>query len=200
MYDPKFWNERYSRDGYLYGTEPNTFLVEYSELLAGPVLSLSEGEGRNAVYLALRGLKVHGVDASEVGLAKAQALAKLKGVEIQTEVADLSVFEPKKNYYGSVISISAHLPGAMRNKLYPKIEQCLKLDGILLLEAYSEAQLVRNTGGPKNADMLMTVEKLEREFPNLEPILIRELEREVSEGEGHSGLASVVQFIARKKA
>lgn len=70
----------------------------------------------------------------------------------------------------------------------------------MLLEAYSESQLTRDTGGPKDVDMLMTVEKLMREFPSLEPILIRELEREVSEGEGHVGLASVVQFIAQKKA
>lgn len=200
MYDQNFWNEHYARNDYLYGTGPNSFLVEHSDLLTGPVLSLSEGEGRNAVFLAVRGLKVHGVDISEVGLTKAQALAKLKGVEIQTEVADLSNFEPKNNFYGSVISISAHLPSAVRNNLYPLVERCLKQDGVLLLEAYSERQLSRNTGGPKDIDMLMTVDKLKREFPNLEPILIRELEREVSEGEGHAGLASVVQFIARKKA
>lgn len=200
MYDQNFWNERYTRDDYLYGTGPNSFLVEHSDLLTGPVLSLSEGEGRNAVFLAVRGLKVHGVDISEVGLTKAQALAKLKGVEIQTEVADLSNFEPKNNFYGSVISISAHLPSAVRNNLYPLVERCLKQDGVLLLEAYSERQLSRNTGGPKDIDMLMTVDKLKREFPSLEPILIQELEREVSEGEGHAGLASVVQFIARKKA
>jgi len=200
MYDQNFWNERYARDDYLYGTGPNSFLVEHSDLVTGPVLSLSEGEGRNAVFLAVRGLKVHGVDISEVGLTKAQALAKLKGVEIQTEVADLSNFEPKNNFYGSVISISAHLPSAVRDNLYPLVERCLKQDGVLLLEAYSERQLSRNTGGPKDIDMLMTVDKLKREFPNLEPILIQELEREVSEGEGHAGLASVVQFIARKKA
>jgi len=192
MYDQNFWNERYARDDYLYGTGPNSFLVEHSDFLTGPVLSLSEGEGRNAVFLAVRGLKVHGVDISEVGLTKAQALAKLKGVEIQTEVADLSNFEPRNNFYGSVISISAHLPSAVRNNLYPLIERCLKQDGVLLLEAYSERQLSRNTGGPKDIDMLMTVDKLKREFPNLEPILIQELEREVSEGEGHAGLASVV--------
>ncbi len=200
MYDKKFWNERYASAEYLYGTDPNSFLVEHSDLLAGPVLSLSEGEGRNAVFLALRGLKVRGVDISETALSKAQVLAKLKSVEIQTEVADLSNFEPEKNSYGSVISISAHLPSVIRNKLYPLVELCLKPNGILLLEAYSENQLARNTGGPKDADMLMTVAKLEQEFPNLEPILIRELEREVSEGEGHAGLASVVQFIARKRA
>ena len=109
-------------------------------------------------------------------------------------------YEPKNNFYGSVISISAHLPSAIRNNLYPLVEQCLKLDGIILLEAYSESQLARSTGGPKDADMLMTISKLEEEFPNLKPILIREFEREVSEGEGHAGLASVVQFIAQKKA
>ena len=200
MIDKNFWNERYASGEYLYGTDPNSFLLEHSALLTGPVLSLSEGEGRNAVFLAVHGLKVHGVDNSEVGLEKAKALAKSKGVEIQTEVADLANFEPKKNFYGSVISISAHLPSAIRNKLYPLVEQCLKPGGIILLEAYSESQLARNTGGPKDADMLMTVAKLEREFPNCEPILVRELEREVSEGEGHTGLASVVQFIACKKA
>jgi hypothetical protein len=75
----------------------------------------------------------------------------------------------------------------------------LKPGGILILEAYSENQLSRDTGGPKDADMLMTVDKLRREFPNLEPVLLREVEREVFEGEGHTGMASVVQFIARKK-
>jgi len=193
------WNERYSGDDYVYGTEPNSFLAKYADLLIGPVLSLAEGEGRNAVFLASLGLKVHGVDGSEVGLAKAQALARSKGVEIQTEVADLGTFEPAANSYGSVVSISAHLPSAVRKRLYPLVERCLKSNGILLLEAYSEDQLARDTGGPKDPDMLMTSAKIEREFPNCEPILLRELEREVCEGKYHTGIASVVQFIARKQ-
>ena len=193
------WDQRYAVDEYIYGTEPNSFLAEHAEMLKGPVLSLAEGEGRNAVFLASLGLKVHGVDGSNVGLAKAQALARSRGVEIQTEVADLEVFEPAANYYGSVVSIFAHLPSAIREKLYPLVEQCLKPGGILLLEAYSEDQLARDTGGPKDADMLMTRAKIEREFPNCEPILLRELEREVCEGTYHTGVASVVQFIGRKK-
>ena len=194
------WNERYSGDEYVYGTEPNSFLAEHAEMLIGPVLSLAEGEGRNAVFLASLGLKVHGVDGSEVGLTKAQALARSKGVEIQTEVADLGTFEPTANNYGSVVSIYAHLPSAIRQRLYPLVERCLKPNGIILLEAYAEDQLARDTGGPKNPDMLMTRAKIEREFPNFEPILLRELEREVCEGKYHTGIASVVQFIARKKA
>lgn len=164
------------------------------------MLSLCEGEGRNAVFLASRGLDVLGVDCSEVGLAKAQALAKSRGLVIETEVADLGEYRPKERHFGSVISISAHLPGSIRKKLYPLIEKALQPNGIVLLEAYSENQLKRNTGGPKDIDMLMTVEKLRAEFPNLTPLLAREIEREVSEGEGHTGMASVVQFIARNEA
>jgi SAM-dependent methyltransferase len=199
MYDEPFWNKRYANRDYLYGTEPNSFLAEHCSLLSSPVLSLSEGEGRNAVFLATRGLEVVGVDISAVALEKAQRLAEACGVEIKTLVADLSTFEPEENHYGSVISISAHLPSTVRNKLYPSIERSLRTNGLILLEAFSENQLTRDTGGPKDADMLMTVEKVQREFPNLEPVLLREVEREVLEGEGHRGMASVVQFIARKK-
>jgi len=199
MYDESFWNKRYANRDFLYGTEPNSFLAEHCHLLTGPVLSLSEGEGRNAVLLASRGLDVIGVDISSVALEKAQTLAKSRGVEIKTVVADLATFEPEENHYASVISISAHLPSTVRNKLYPSIERSLRTNGLILLEAFSENQLTRDTGGPKDADMLMTVEKVQREFPNLEPVLLREVEREVLEGEGHRGMASVVQFIARKK-
>jgi cyclopropane fatty-acyl-phospholipid synthase-like methyltransferase len=194
------WNQRYSSDEFVYGTEPNSFLVENAELLKGPVLSLAEGEGRNAVFLASLGLDVLGVDGSEVGLEKAQKLAASKGVEIKTEIADLATYEPPANFYGSVVSISAHLPSDVRRRLYPSVEQSLKLGGIILLEAYSKSQLSRDTGGPKDPDMLMTAPDIVKEFPNCDVILCHEIEREVVEGEFHTGLASVVQFIGRKKS
>ena len=199
MYDEEFWNKRYAGDDYLYGTEPNSFLAEQHKRLRGPVLSLSEGEGRNAVFLASHGLEVVGVDISAVALEKAKRLAKSRGVEIATIVCDLETFEPEENKYGSVVSISAHLPSKIRNRLYPLLEMSLQSAGIIVLEAYSENQLSRDTGGPKDWDMLMSVDKLRREFPNFEPVLLREIERELSEGDGHTGMASVVQFIGRKK-
>jgi len=194
------WNERYAGDEFAYGTEPNSFLAEHAHLLTGPLLSLAEGEGRNAVFLASLGLEVLGVDGSAVGLAKAESLARSRGVAIHTQVADLGEFQPLENHYGSVVSISAHLPSEIRSKLYPLLERCLKPDGLLILEAYSLDQLARNTGGPKDPDLLMTCAKLEHQFPNLEPILLREVEREICEGQYHTGIASVVQFIARKPA
>ena len=72
------WNERYSAKEYAYGTEPNTFLAaHFAHLPKGRVLSLAEGEGRNAVFLAQQGYAVTAVDGSQVGLYKAQALAEL---------------------------------------------------------------------------------------------------------------------------
>ncbi|MEZ6087693.1 MAG: hypothetical protein R3C05_06645 [Pirellulaceae bacterium] len=58
------------------------------------------------------------------------------------------------------------------------VELSLKRDGIVILEAYSKAQINRDTGGPKDLDMLMSVEDLQNEFANLEPILCHEFERE----------------------
>jgi cyclopropane fatty-acyl-phospholipid synthase-like methyltransferase len=152
------WNQRYSSDEFVYGTEPNSFLAANTEVLTGPVLSLAEGEGRNAVFLASLGLEVRGVDGSVQGLAKAQKLAESRGVRISTEVADLATYNPPTNYFGSVVSISAHLPSDLRRRLYPLVEQSLKPGGIILLEAYSKSQLSRDTGGPKDPDMLMSAE------------------------------------------
>lgn len=193
------WNERYSAEEYVYGVEPNAFLAEQACQLTSPVLSLAEGEGRNAVYLASLGLDVLGVDCSEVGLAKAQRLAVSRGVKISTEVVDLANYGPPENTFGSVVSIFAHLPSALRARLYPLVERSLKPGGVLVLEAYSKEQIGHNTGGPKDVDMLMSVADLEDAFPNCEVILLRQIEREVVEGTFHTGMASVVQFVGRKK-
>jgi SAM-dependent methyltransferase len=146
-YDGSFWNQRYAGDRFVYGIEPNSFLAEHSALLTGPALSLSEGEGRNAVFLASLGLDVLGVDISSVGLEKARRLAEQNGLRIRTEVVDLATYEPGELHFGAVISIFAHLPGAIRQRLYPLIARSLKPDGLIVLEAYAESQLSRDTGG-----------------------------------------------------
>ncbi len=64
------WNQSYSQPGYAYGTDPNEFLVSVAgRIPKSRVLSLDEGEGRNAVYLANLGYEVVAVDSSDVGLS-----------------------------------------------------------------------------------------------------------------------------------
>jgi cyclopropane fatty-acyl-phospholipid synthase-like methyltransferase len=75
------WDERYSIDDYLFGTEPADFLVAHAHLLepGSKVLAVADGEGRNSVYLAQLGHDVLAMDASAVGVAKARELAADRG-------------------------------------------------------------------------------------------------------------------------
>ncbi len=92
------WNERYSQTEYAYGKHPNDFLVQViQQIPKGHVLSLAEGEGRNAVYLAQQGCQVTAVDGSSIGLEKARKLAAERSVEIETIVADLAEFVIQPN-------------------------------------------------------------------------------------------------------
>lgn len=193
------WDEKYSAEEYVYGKEPNQFLeARATELPMGEVLCLAEGEGRNAVYLASLGFRVTAVDQSPVGLAKAERLAAEKGVEIETICADLADFPLGEARWDAIVSIFGHLPPGVRRKVYGALATALRPGGVLLLEAYTPAQLGRGTGGPQSADLLVTADLLRREIPGLEFLHLEELERDIVEGRGHTGPASVVQLLARK--
>src|SRR4029079_4815374 len=80
----QMWDERYSTEEYAYGTKPNEFLeANYKHIPKGRVLSLAEGEGRNAVFLAQQGYEVTAVDASSVGINKAKKLAEANNVSVE---------------------------------------------------------------------------------------------------------------------
>ncbi len=193
------WDEKYSAQHYVYGKEPNAFLAAHAvELPPGEVLCLAEGEGRNAVYLAGQGFNVTALDLSPVGLDKAQRLAAEKGVEIDTICADLAEFKLGSARWDAIVSIFGHLPPDVRRQVYANIPGALKPGGVLLLEAYTPEQMGRGTGGPRSVDLLVTAAMLRDELPGLEFLHLEEREREVVEGAGHTGLASVVQLIARK--
>jgi hypothetical protein len=69
-----------------------------------------------------------------------------------------------------------------------------------VLEAYTPNQIGRGTGGPQDPDMLMTLELLREELSGLEFFHAEEIERDVREGEYHTGVASVVQVIGLRPA
>jgi SAM-dependent methyltransferase len=193
------WDERYSEPGFAYGSEPNDFLVSVADRLPkGRILSLAEGQGRNAVFLASRGFEVVAVDCSPVGLEAARRLASSRGVRIATIVEDLARFQIEPNQWDGIISISCHLPPAIRKPLYRAVVRGLKPGGAFVMEAYSTSQLGRGTGGPTSTDLLVRVEDLRLELSGLRFAHLLETERDVREGKYHTGLASVVQVLAFK--
>jgi hypothetical protein len=66
-----FWNQRYGKEEFAYGTAPNDFLVEFARHIkpGGRVLCLADGEGRNGVWLAAQGHAVTSVDIAAEGMA-----------------------------------------------------------------------------------------------------------------------------------
>lgn len=193
------WDQRYRDADYVYGKQANDFLVEnVQHLPKGKILSLAEGEGRNAVFLAQQGYAVTAVDSSQVGLDKAQKLAQEYGVEIDTILADINEFEITSNTWEGIISIFCPLSTQQQQLLYPKIVAGLKPKGVYLVEAYRPEQLAYGTGGGSSADHMTTQASLEHGLRNLEFVKLESLEREVIEGKFHTGLAAVIQAVAKK--
>ena len=54
----EFWDSRYSAEEYVYGILPNEYFKSklITDEKSGNILFPAEGEGRNAVYAALKGL------------------------------------------------------------------------------------------------------------------------------------------------
>jgi SAM-dependent methyltransferase len=193
------WDERFSSLEYIYGTEPNDFLVSVaSKIPQGKVLCLADGEGRNGTYLASLGYEVVAVDQSTVGLAKAQKLAQEKQVAITTIHADLADFAIAPQAWDGIISIFCHLPSELRTKVYRQAVQGLKSNGVFVLESFAPEQLQYDTGGPKNLDMLPSLSTLQQELADLQWEIARGVERDLNEGRFHDGKAAVIQIFGRK--
>ena len=194
-----FWNEKFSTTDYAYGTEPNDFLVSaVTNLKRGATLSLAEGEGRNAVWLAQQGFTVSAIEQSEKGVGKTLRLALQRGVIVMAERGELETFHIQPNSWDLVVSIYAHTPQELRRKLHRQVVAGLKPGGVFVLEAYTPAQIANNTGGPKDASLMPTAELLRSELAGLVFDRIEEVERDVVEGSLHTGKAHVVQVVAHR--
>lgn len=195
-----FWNPRFAKPEYLYGTEANDFLREQASALgaASKILSLGEGEGRNAVYLAKAGHCVSALDISEEGLKKVAVLAREHQVTIQTILADLEFYEIQPQRWDAVVSIFCHLHTNYRSRIMEQIVNGLVPGGWLFMEAYTPRQLDFGTGGPKEIALLCEPDELQRELAGLEFVRCLETQRPVIEGKLHTGMASVLQIVARK--
>jgi len=86
----QFWEDFY-RERPVWSGRPNVLLVREVEALPpGTALDLGCAEGADAVWLAGRGWRVTGVDASAIALHRAAAHAAEAGVEVDWQCHDLS--------------------------------------------------------------------------------------------------------------
>lgn len=195
-----FWNPRFAGEQYAYGSAPNDFLkAQAGRLAAGSrVLSLGEGEGRNAIHLASLGHDVTAVDAAHTGLIKLLQRAARESLTVTATLADLADYAIPPAHWHAIVSIFCHLPPTLRRTVLRDCVRGLAPGGLFILEGYTPRQLSFGTGGPKDEALLLEPDAIRAELDGLELLHFAEVQREVVEGSLHTGMAAVLQVVARK--
>jgi SAM-dependent methyltransferase len=218
--DPRgTWDARFARDDYIFGTAPNVFLAQQAHRLAPGqrVLCVADGEGRNSVWLAQRGLQVTAFDIAPKGVDKARALAARACVQVDYHVAGIADWDWQADAFDAVAAIFVQFTTPpQRARLFADMMRTLKPGGLLLLQGYTPRQLAYATGGPPRAEHMYTPEMLraafakdtERDYtPGLlneafaghEMLLLREHDSELAEGTQHAGMSALVDCVVRRR-
>ncbi|WP_338665202.1 class I SAM-dependent methyltransferase [Pararoseomonas sp. SCSIO 73927] len=201
MSDAAAWDARYAGGGFAFGEAPNRYLAAQAAGLPprGRALAIGDGEGRNGVWLAERGLAVTSLDWSATGLAKASALARKRGVMLETVVADLTAWDWSEAAFDVIAWIFVHLPPADRALVAARAAAALAPGGLLVLEGFTPAQEGRRSGGPRDPDLLWSAALVREHFPDLEILECLEGTVLLNEGPKHQGHAEVARAILRRR-
>lgn len=198
-----FWNAKFYTKDFIYGEAPNNFVKENIELLVNTktVMCLGEGEGRNAIYLADKGMEVEALDISDIALKKLRRRAKESYLFIKTRHTLFEYWQPDM-HYDAVVCTYLHLPKHNQKMLFEKALMALNPNGYFIAELFSESQIHFSSGGPKNIALLYDLNDILDIVKTL-PCKIIKLAQEVivlNEGDKHVGRASVIRIILQKLA
>jgi SAM-dependent methyltransferase len=197
------WNERFaSTDDYLFGKDPNAFLVKHATPLIKPsmtVLAIADGEGRNGVWLAEQGCKVWSIDSAPAASAKARLLANERGVNLQIETADISQWPWHAQQFDMVVGIFFQFANPeLRADIFKGMTAAVKPGGHLLIEGYGLKQLEYKTGGPDIPEHLYTLDLMRNSFATMRIDVLEEYDAELEEGDRHKGTSALVDLVAVK--
>ncbi|MBL7992813.1 MAG: class I SAM-dependent methyltransferase [Candidatus Kapabacteria bacterium] len=199
------WDDRYSRKEFAYGEKPNAYLREQLRSIpSGTILFPAEGEGRNAVYAATLGWTVFAFDLTIEGKKKALQLADKHQVEVKYDVGEFQSLSYKANQFDAIALIYAHFPASSKSSYHKILTTYLRPGGMLIFEAFSKKHMDymrqdETMGGPKEIEMLFSLEEIASDFHNFDILELVEQEVELQEGLFHNGKGSVVRFVGRKR-
>ncbi|HBK44049.1 MULTISPECIES: class I SAM-dependent methyltransferase [unclassified Polynucleobacter] len=198
----QFWNQRFDKEEFIFGKEPNEYLVEQASQYLKPnssILCIADGEGRNGIWLAKQGMYVTGFDVSDIALAKANQFAKDNQVNIQYSLCDTDGFNWQTNSYDAIIAIFIQFADPeMRARIFQQVHQALKPGGIFILQGYTPKQLEYKTGGPSLIEHLYTEEMIRELSQEFEILDLQCYEKELSEGARHTGMSALLGMVAKK--
>ncbi len=197
-----FWDQRFATQEYIFGREPNRFLVSQAHLFrpGARVLDVATGEGRNAIWLAEQGCAVTGIDISPIAIEKARRFAEERKAAVEFAVADLRNWTWPEAAFDAVVTIFIQFAApAERAVVFEGMQRALRPGGVLVMQGYTPKQLEYKTGGPGQIDHLYTADLLREAFSGLEIVTLREHEDVLSEGSKHVGRSALIDFVGRKR-
>ncbi len=197
-----FWDEKYEQVDLRFGEAPNVYLTEQVGLVAegGTVLCVGDGEGRNGVWLAERGFEVTALEPSGIGRARIEALAAKRGVNVEVVAEAMPSEALVGRTFDAVVLVFVHMPEAMRKVVHAQVKRLLAPGGVVLLEAYTPAQLESAArGGPSDPGLMYSQEILKGDFEGLFMEHLEETTVELDEGVSHQGASHVVRMSAIRR-
>ena len=201
------WSGRYrdAGDEYLFGTAPTAFLARRPELFSAgeSAFLIADGEGRNSVWLAERGLEVTAIDIAANAVEKARKLAASRKVRVDVMVGDITAPEwppvELRDRFDWVLGVFIQfVGGAEMIRQFSAIKQMTRSSGRVLLHGYTPKQLEYKTGGPSDIENMYTKELLLKEFAGWDIEEMVEYEEDVAEGIRHNGRSALIGMVARK--
>jgi ubiquinone/menaquinone biosynthesis C-methylase UbiE len=180
------WDERYARSEYLWTATVNRFVNDHLAALApGTSIDLGAGEGRNAVWLAVRGWQVIAIDFSKVGLAKGRRLAADQGVADSIEFihADVLTYEPAGSVDLVLLSY-LQLASADQRTILGHAARWLRPGGTVFVIAHDRSNVHLGYGGPSSEEVCYDLDRTVAGLDGLDIAEATVVERDVDAPDG----------------
>ena len=157
------WNEKYRKESY--PTEAASVVKKFYQLASGKkALDIAAGNGRNAVFLAHKGISVDAVDISEVGLTEFAS----RFPNINAICADLDQFEIATGHYDLILNVKF-----LNRRLFPYIQEGLKPGGVVIFHTLLGSDSIKSTS-EHCRDYLLRANELLQAFLAMRIIYYRE--------------------------
>jgi SAM-dependent methyltransferase len=127
-----------------FSTQPNALLVSTVEdRKPGRALDVGMGQGRNSVFLALKGWDVTGFDISEEGLAIARKNAERAGVKLNAIHETDEAFDYGSDQWDMIVFMYEPFP--VTSAAYvERLRKSMKSGGLIVIESFGEEATTPN--------------------------------------------------------
>ena len=134
------YDDYYRSTPEVFGSEPNTILLEHAELidLSTTALDIGCGQGRNTLFLARRKITVHALDSSIEAVRAVEVAAEFEGLPVRTIHGGFEDLNPDPDGYGAIL-VFGLIPDLRREQvpaLTAAIEKALAPNGMLFITAF----------------------------------------------------------------